>query len=111
MNDKQKVLEKWSNVIKGGYEKGQDDCAYCKKYTEILFESPFPFLDCSVACPIRKATGKAGCEETPYKQWKKYAVKAKKGRRLPWRIRFIKRRKALRAAKNMYKFLETLPED
>ena len=110
MNDKQKVLKKWHDVIKGGYEKGRGDCAYCEKYTE-YFLHLYSSVECSIDCPIRKATGKHGCDKTPYLQWVEYSVKNKKGRRLPWRIRFIKRRKALQAAKDMYKFLETLPEN
>ena len=102
MSDKQKVLQKWDNVIKGGYEKGQEDCVYCQKHVEYI---------CSTSCPIQKATGKFCCEGTPYKRWTRYATETKNGRILPSKIRFIKRRKALDAAKDMYKFLETLPED
>ena len=103
MIDKLKVLEKWRNVINGAYDRGTRDCAYCQKY---ILE-----MICSIECPIQKVTGKFCCEGTPYKRWTRYSVKDFKGRRLPSKIRFIRRRKALEAAKDMYKFLETLPED
>lgn len=66
MNEREALLRSWAKWwgVRNGWEeeKGTINCPLCKKY----------FMVCCRDCPIREATGKAGCRDTPYEKWAKW---------------------------------------
>jgi hypothetical protein len=56
-------IKKWEAIVAGtGEDKGADSCPLCNEF--IATQQGF-----CAGCPVRSATGKPGCLDTPYMSW------------------------------------------
>ncbi len=59
-------IEKWEKIVSGtGADAGADNCPLCN-----LFNTEDSDPMCA-GCPVMERTGKQGCDDTPYQEWRK----------------------------------------
>ena len=55
---------KWAKIVTGeGEDKGTDNCPLCKEFFHNIHGE-----GCE-GCPVKEATGRRYCEESPYEEW------------------------------------------
>lgn len=76
-------IAKWEAITAGTEDDlGQLNCPLCK----IFFHPTRYYVSCD-GCPVREATGKHSCDDTPYRAWVKFiANREGYDRDAKWRV-------------------------